>query len=61
MSAILKPSGHPRSKYENGKPLSKYTGIAIILIYIALFFSVLSGIIYLVKNKDAFLGKKSDK
>ena len=52
----------------NGFPFSYFdatwpTGckIADILMYIALFFSVLSGIIYLVKNKDAFLGKKSDK
>lgn len=50
----------------NGFPFSYFDAnwkgyrIAEILMYIALFFSLLSGIIYLVKNKDAFIGKKSD-
>lgn len=52
-------NGFPFSYFDRGWP--EGLRIADILIYIALFFSVLSGIIYLVKNKDAFLGKKSDK
>lgn len=34
--------------------------IANLLMYLALFFSLLSGIIYVVKNKDVLVGKKSD-
>ena len=52
-------NGFPFSYFDRGWP--EGLRIADILIYIALFFSILSGIIYLVKNKDAFLGKKSDK
>ena len=52
-------NGFPFSYFDRGWP--EGLRIADILMYIALFFSVLSGIIYLVKNKDAFLGKKSDK
>ena len=52
-------NGFPFSYFDRTWP--EGLRIADILMYIALFFSVLSGIIYLVKNKDAFLGKKSDK
>lgn len=51
-------NGFPFSYFDAGWP--KGLRIADILMYIALFFSLLSGIIYLVKNKDAFIGKKSD-
>lgn len=52
-------NGFPFSYFDRSWPVG--LRIADILMYIALFFSVLSGIIYLVKNKDAFIGKKSDK
>ena len=52
-------NGFPFSYFDRSWP--EGLRIADILMYIALFFSVLSGIIYLVKNKDAFIGKKSDK
>lgn len=52
----------------NGFPFSYFDAnwinglrIADFLMYLALFFSVLSGIIYLVKNKSVFLGKKEEK
>lgn len=52
-------NGFPFSYFDSSWP--KGLRIADFLMYIALFFSVLSGIIYLVKNRNVFLGKTNDK